>query len=154
MNSKYMKLACQRARNGFLNNQGGPFGALIVDKEGHIVSMGNNQVIKNNDPTAHAEIQAIREACQKLGTYDLNGYVLYSTCEPCPMCLSAIIWSNIKEMYYAATREDAASVGFRDDLIYEYLKGNNKVNLKIEKVEDTECRKVFEEYKEQNGTIY
>lgn len=94
---KYMKLAKNEADNGIKNKEGGPFGAIIIDKKGNIIAEGNNKVIKNNDPTAHAEITAIREACKKLKTYDLSEYILYTSCEPCPMCLSAIIWANIKK---------------------------------------------------------
>ena len=96
----YMEKAKQNADNGIKNKEGGPFGAIITDKEGNIISNGNNKVIKNNDPTAHAEVVAIREACKRLNTYDLSNYILYTSCEPCPMCLSAIIWANIKEVYY------------------------------------------------------
>ena len=88
--------------------EGGPFGAVIVNKNGEIISKANNKVIINNDPTAHAEIVAIRQACEKLNTYDLSNCVLYTSCEPCPMCLSAIIWANIKEVYNACTKKDAA----------------------------------------------
>lgn len=117
MNS-YMEIAKNAAHSGMLANEGGPFGAVITDKDGNIIATGNNQVLKNNDPTAHAEVMAIRNACSKLQTYDLSDYVLYTSCEPCPMCLSAIIWSNITKIFYACTREDAANIGFRDDLIY------------------------------------
>ena len=117
--NKYMEIAKQVANNGFNNNEGGPFGAVITDKDGNIIATGNNQVLKNNDPTAHAEVMAIRNACAKLNTYDLSSYILYTSCEPCPMCLSAIIWANIKDIYYACTRTDAAEIGFRDDLIYK-----------------------------------
>ena len=113
---KFMKIAKENAENGIANKEGGPFGAVIVDKSGNIISNGNNKVLKNNDPTAHAEIVAIREACKKLNTYDLSEYILYTSCEPCPMCLSAIIWANIKEVYYGCTKEDAGSIGFRDDI--------------------------------------
>ena len=89
---KFMKEAKELAEKGMENNEGGPFGAVIVDKEGNIIAEGNNKVLKTKDPTAHAEITAIREACKKLNTYDLSEYILYTSCEPCPMCLSAIIW--------------------------------------------------------------
>lgn len=150
----YMKLAKNAAENGMNLNEGGPFGAVIVDKKGNIIATGNNQVLKNNDPTAHAEVIAIRNACKKLNTYDLSDYILYTSCEPCPMCLSAIIWSNIKEIYYACTREDAANIGFRDDLIYEYLKGNNKDLINLKQIDRDECIDVFEKYKNENKTIY
>ena len=132
--NKYMKLAKEMAENGIKANEGGPFGAVITDKQGNIIATGNNQVLKNNDPTAHAEVMAIRNACSKLNTYDLSNYILYTSCEPCPMCLSAIIWSNIKEIYYACTRSDAAQIGFRDDLIYEYLKGNQQNLIQLKQI--------------------
>ena len=152
--NKYMKLAKQNAEEGISKEEGGPFGAVIIDKEGNVISNGNNQVIKNNDPTAHAEIVAIREACEKLHTYDLSDYILYTSCEPCPMCLSAIIWANIKEVYYGCTKEDAGEIGFRDDMIYDYLKGNNSDLIHLKKMDRDECLEVFKKYKETGGIIY
>lgn len=151
---KFMELAKQNAEEGIKRGDGGPFGAIIVDKEGNIVSNGNNQVIKRNDPTAHAEIVAIREACEKLNTYDLSDYILYTSCEPCPMCLSAIIWSNIKEVYYGCTKEDAGEIGFRDDMIYDYLKGNHTDLIHLKKMDREECLETFKKYKDLGGTIY
>ncbi len=150
----YMERAKNNAEKGIEVKEGGPFGAVIVDKDGNVISDGNNKVIKNNDPTAHAEIMAIREACKKLNTYDLSNYIMYTSCEPCPMCLSAIIWSNIKEVYYACTKEDAGDIGFRDDIIYDYLKGNNKNLIRLKNINREECIETFNKYKEQNGTIY
>lgn len=152
--NEYMKIAKDMAKNGMNSNEGGPFGAIITDKEGNIISKGNNQVLKNNDPTAHAEVVAIRNACSKLNTYDLSNYILYTSCEPCPMCLSAIIWSNIKDIYYACTKSDAAEIGFRDDMIYEYLKGNNKDLINLKQIDRDECIELFKEYKKQGKTIY
>ena len=152
--NKYMELAKKMASKGVEENEGGPFGAVITDKKGNIIATGNNQVLKNNDPTAHAEITAIRTACNKLKTYGLSNYILYTSCEPCPMCLSAIIWSNIKEIYYACTKEDAAEIGFRDDMIYEYLKGNKKDLIKLEQMDREDCINLFEKYKEENRVIY
>lgn len=152
--NEYMKIAKEKAQKGISENEGGPFGAVITDKNGNIISSGNNQVLKNNDPTAHAEIVAIRDACAKLNTYDLSNYILYTSCEPCPMCLSAIIWSNIKEIYYACTRDDAASIGFRDDLIYEYLKGNHKEILELHQIDREDCIDIFEQYMKDNKKIY
>ena len=151
---KFMELAKQNAEEGIKRGDGGPFGAIIVDKEGNIISNGNNQVIKRNDPTAHAEIVAIREACEKLNTYDLSDYILYTSCEPCPMCLSAIIWSNIKEVYYGCTKEDAGEIGFRDDMIYDYLKGNHTDLIHLKKMDREECLETFKKYKDLGGTIY
>lgn len=100
--------------------KGGPFGAVIV-RDGKIISTGHNQVTSTNDPTAHAEIVAIREACKKLKTFQLDDCDLYTSCEPCPMCLSAIYWARLKKIYFANTRQDAAEIGFDDDFIYQEI---------------------------------
>ena len=152
--NKYMQIAKETADRGIKEKEGGPFGAAIVDKDGKIIATGNNQVLLKNDPTAHAEITAIREACKKLNTYDLSNCILYTSCEPCPMCLSAIIWVNIKEIYYGCTQEDAAEIGFRDEAIYEYLKGKNKDLIRLKQMDREECIKTFNEYKKNNGVIY
>ena len=149
-----MKIANENAKKGSREGEGGPFGAVIVDKNGKIISNGNNQVLKKNDPTAHAEIVAIREACKVLNTYDLSEYTLYTSCEPCPMCLSAIIWANIKKVYYACNRKDAAEIGFRDDLIYDFLNENDNNVLELEEMDREECVTLFEEYKKNGGVIY
>lgn len=152
--NQYMKIAKENADKGIKNKEGGPFGVVIVDKEGKIISHGNNQVLKNNDPTAHAEITAIRRACEALNTYDLSDYTLYTSCEPCPMCLSAIIWANIKEVYYGCTKEDAAKIGFRDEAIYDFIKGKDKTLLNLKQIDREECKKTFEKYKKNGGVIY
>lgn len=108
-------LASESVRRG-----GGPFGAVIV-KDGEVVAEGSNSVTLLNDPTAHAEVSAIREACRKLGTFHLEGCTVYTSCEPCPMCLGAIYWAGIKQIFYGNTRKDAADIGFADDFIYEEL---------------------------------
>lgn len=151
---KFMEMAKKCAQHGVSHNEGGPFGAVIVDKVGNIIAKGNNMVLANNDPTAHAEVTVIREACKKLGTYDLSGCTLYTSCEPCPMCLSAIIWANIKEVYYACTREDAGKIGFRDDVIYDYLEGKNKDLIKLEQIDREKCIDLFNEYEKNNKIIY
>lgn len=152
--NKFMKIAKETAEKGIKNNEGGPFGAVVVDESGKIIGKGNNKVIINNDPTAHAEVMAIREACKNLDTYDLTGCEIYTSCEPCPMCLSAVIWANIKTIYYGCTKKDAGEIGFRDDMIYEYLKGEKKDLLNLEQIDREECIKIFEEYKTKNGIIY
>ena len=152
--NEYMKMAKDQAEKGMKSNEGGPFGAVITDKDGNIISAANNQVLKNNDPTAHAEIVAIRNACEKLQTYDLSNYILYTSCEPCPMCLSAIIWANIKTVYYGCTKEDAGEIGFRDDIIYDYLKGKNTKLINLKQLDRQECIKTMEEYKNTKGIIY
>lgn len=149
-----MKIAKDCASHGMTKGEGGPFGAVITDKNGNIIAQGNNMVLANNDPTAHAEVTVIREACKKLGTYDLSGYVLYTSCEPCPMCLSAIIWANIKTVYYGCTREDAGNIGFRDDAIYEYLEGKNKDLIDLKQLDRDGCIGLFEEYKSEGKIIY
>ena len=108
-------LAVENVKNG-----GGPFGAVIV-KDGRVVATGVNRVVPNNDPTAHAEVNAIRAACVRLGTFNLSGCVLYTSCEPCPMCLGAIYWAHIDKIYYGATQHDAAAVYFDDSFIYREL---------------------------------
>jgi tRNA(Arg) A34 adenosine deaminase TadA len=118
---KAVKLAEKSVENG-----GGPFGAVIV-KDGKIVAAGNNMVTLNNDPTAHAEVSTIRKACKKLKTFDLSGCVIYSSCEPCPMCLSAIYWAHIDRIYYGCNKNDAKNIGFDDSFIYD------EINLKPEK---------------------
>lgn len=152
--NKYMEIAKDKSLEGSRKNEGGPFGAVIVDKEGKIIAEGNNKVLSKKDPTAHAEIEAIRNACKKLNTHDLSEYILYTSCEPCPMCLSAIIWSNIKKVYYGCTKEDAGKIGFRDDMIYEYLKDEKKDLIHLEKLDRESCLEVFEKYEKMNGIIY
>ena len=153
--NQYMKKANDLALSNLITNAGGPFGACIV-KDGKIVGKGSNQVLKSNDPTAHAEIVAIRNACKYLNTYDLSNCEIYINCYPCPMCLSAIIWSNIKVVYYGNTKEDAAKIGFRDDFIYDYIKDQKKNNyLKLEQIDYKQTLKAFEKFEEkEDKTIY
>lgn len=155
--NEFMELAIDLSDDNFDKNYGGPFGACVV-KDGKIIGKGVNRVIKNNDPTAHAEIIAIRDACKNIKSYDLNGCEIYTSCYPCPMCLSAIIWSNIKKVYYANTKEDAADIGFRDDYIYEYIEklSNNiqdKKVLNLKSMNRAEAIKVFERYEEDKDKI-
>jgi tRNA(Arg) A34 adenosine deaminase TadA len=155
--NEFMDVAIDLSDDNFDKNYGGPFGACIV-KDGEIIGKGINRVVKDNDPTAHAEIVAIRNACKKLGTSDLSGCEIYTSCYPCPMCLSAIIWSNIKKVYYANTKEDAADIGFRDDYIYNYIeKLTNDVQdkrvLNLKSMNREDAIKVFEEYKNKEDKI-
>ena len=145
--NKYMKIAKENSKK-WMDLQGGPFGAVIVNKEGEIISNGNNRVLKEKDPTQHAEIVAIREACKKLNTYDLSEYELYTSCEPCPMCLSAIICAHIQTVYYGCTKEDAGSIGFRDDKIYDYLKNKDLNLLNLKNIDREEALKLFEKYED------
>lgn len=151
--NKFMKMAKDVALEGIKKKEGGPFGAVIV-KDNVVISVGNNKVLGLNDPTAHAEIVAIREASRKLKTYDLSGCELYTSAYPCPMCLSAIIWANIDRVYYGCYKEDAENIGFRDNFIYEILKGNIGDSIDIKSLDRKECLEVFNEYQKNNGTIY
>jgi tRNA(Arg) A34 adenosine deaminase TadA len=116
----WISLAVEESFAGMQQGHGGPFGAVIV-KNGELISKGHNSVIKNNDPTAHAEVVAIREACEKLNTFQLTDCIVYTSCEPCPMCMGAIYWARPKAVYYANTKKDAAAIGFDDQFIYEEL---------------------------------
>lgn len=117
---RWLREAIALARSGMERNDGGPFGCVIV-KNDEVIGRGNNRVTSTNDPTAHAEVVAIREACRKLGSFQLDGCTLYTSCEPCPMCLGAIYWARPDRVVFAATREDAADAGFDDQLIYDEL---------------------------------
>lgn len=120
-----MMRAIELAREGMVANAGGPFGAVVV-LDGEIIGEGNNSVTSSNDPTAHAEINAIRQACEKLQNFQLDGCTIYTSCEPCPMCLGAIYWARPDKVFFACTREDAAAIGFDDDFIYSELEKANQ----------------------------
>ena len=131
---------------------GGPFGALITSPDGKIISEAKNSVLSDCDPTAHAEVNAIRTACKKLKTHDLSNYILYTSCYPCPMCLGAIVWSNIKTVYYGNTKEDAEDIEFRDNQIYEFIKGKNNI-INFQNIDRDITIKVFEDYKNNCNKI-
>lgn len=117
---QFMEAAVKLSEQGMNSNSGGPFGAVVV-KDGKMIGQGYNCVTSTNDPTAHAEVMAIREACKTLNTFELDGCEIFTSCEPCPMCLSAIYWARIDKIYFANTRADAAAIGFDDDLIYSEI---------------------------------
>ena len=150
--NQYMKAAKELADNNLKTNSGGPFGACVV-KDGRIIGKGFNKVIKNNDPTAHAEIEAIRDACRNINSYDLSECELYTTCYPCPMCLSAIIWSNIKKVYYGNTTLDASNIGFRDELIYKYINNKDDDILNLISMDRDETIKTFNEYSKKEDRV-
>ncbi|MGX6444898.1 nucleoside deaminase [Neobacillus sp. K501] len=128
----FMEKAVAEALQNVTANHGGPFGAIVV-KNGQIIGIGRNEVTSSNDPTAHAEVQAIRDACRNLNTYQLDDCEIYTSCEPCPMCFGAIYWARPKAVYYACTKEDAAKIGFDDQFIYDQLslpKENRKIPMK------------------------
>ena len=143
MNTKFMKKAIDLSIES-VNKGGGPFGCVIV-KDDKIIAEGSNKVTSTNDPTAHGEIVAIREACKKINNFNLNSCELYSTCEPCPMCLSAIYWARIKKIYYANTRDDARKINFDDSLIYSELKKNiDERKIPMTQIMRSEALKAFE----------
>jgi len=120
MEIKFMKAAVNAALKGMDNNEGGPFGCVVV-KDGEIVGRGNNKVTSTNDPTAHAEVNAIRDACKNLNSFQLEGCEIYTSCEPCPMCLGAIYWARPDKVYYGSNQIDAANIGFDDEFIYKEI---------------------------------
>lgn len=152
--ARFMELSIAEAKVGIENGHGGPFGAVIV-KNGKLIASGHNHVLKNNDSTCHGEIDAIRKAEQKLGTYDLSGCELYTTGEPCPMCLAAILWANIDKVYYGCTIEDNAKIGFRDEKIDQLLGGRSNLPANFLEQHDRDlCLKVFDEYANMKKILY
>lgn len=146
----YMKLAVEEALKGIKLHDGGPFGAVIVRND-VVISKGHNKVISTKDPTAHAEIVAIREASRILNSFDLSDCVLYTTCEPCPMCFSAIHWARIGTVYYGATRQDASQIGFDDAILYEMLAGNTDLyTINLQQMNSAECLHAFKIYDEDS----
>lgn len=132
-----------------VRNGGGPFGAVIASKDGEIIAEASNSVTIDHDPTAHAEVNCIRKATAKLGTFDLAGYDIYTSCEPCPMCLGAIYWAHLDKIYYANDRKDAAAIGFDDDFIYQELElKNEERHKKMELLLPEEAKKAFEMWAE------
>ena len=138
----FMKLALEEARLGIHSHHGGPCGAVIV-KDGVVVGKGHNQVLKNQDPTCHGEVMAIHDACKNLGTFDLSGCEIYTTGEPCPMCLGAILWANIGKVYYGCHVLDTDKIGFRDDAFYQRFSSREGF---CEQLDRDECLKLYDEY--------
>ncbi|HOJ45183.1 MAG TPA: nucleoside deaminase [Bacilli bacterium] len=141
---KFMDIAIKEAENGIRQGHGGPFGSVIV-KNGQIIGKGHNEVVKNQDPTCHGEMMAIHDACKNIGSFDLSGCELYTTAEPCPMCLGAILWSNIKKVYFGCNIVDTENIGFRDKVFYELNESGGKAKL-LQELDRDACLKLFEEY--------
>ena len=148
-----MAFAIEEARKGIQNGEGGPFGTVII-KDGVIVGAGHNKVLANNDPTAHGEISAIRNAGKLLGTYDLSGCILYTTGEPCHMCLCACMWANIEKVYYGCSIEDNGRIGFRDDKFDKIFGGRDKLTDFLVQTCREDCLKLFDEYTQLQHTVY
>jgi len=152
MKNEFMKRAIELSIEG-VNKGGGPFGCVII-KDNKIVAEGSNKVVLTKDPTAHGEIVAIREACKKLNNFNLNECELYSTCEPCPMCLSAIYWARIDKIYYANTREDAKKIDFDDSLIYsEFIKNIDERKIPMIQIMRNEALKAFELWEKKTDKV-
>lgn len=151
-----MKQAIEKARETMNLNIGGPFGAAIIDQKGEVIAVASNSVLKDHDPTAHAEMNAIRIAGEKLGTHDLTGCTIITTAFPCPMCLGAIVWANIHHVIYGCRPEDADAIGFRDDVIYQLLRGDMKHQdvLSFDEEFRKDCLCLFKEYNEKQKEIY
>lgn len=143
--NEFMKVAIEEAKMGITHGHGGPFGSVIV-KDGKIIARDHNRVLSKNDPSCHGEISTIREACMHLDTYDLSGCEIYTTGEPCPMCLCACMWANIEKIYYGCTIKDNERIGFRDDKFDKLMGGREKLNDYLEQIDRDECLKLFEEY--------
>ena len=142
---RFMKEAIKEAEKGIANGDGGPFGAVVV-KDGVIVGKGHNKVLKNNDATCHGEMEAIKSASKKLGTFDLSGCVLYTTGEPCPMCLSACLWANIEKVYYGCSLMDNEKIGFRDKKFDSLMGGRKNLKNYLIELNRKECLELFEKY--------
>lgn len=141
-----MNMAMEEARSGMLANEGGPFGAIIV-RSGEVIAKAHNQVLISNDPTAHAEIIAIRQSCAHLGSFQLQDCIIYTTCEPCPMCLGAIYWARPKKVFYAASRLDASEIGFDDAFIYKELNQSPELRkIPMEQLLKNDVHRLFEEW--------
>lgn len=155
---KAMDEAIVKAYLGSSNDKGGPFGAAIIDAKGNIIVAVHNRVIADFDPTAHAEVTAIREACKKLQTLDLTGYTMIASGYPCPMCMAAIIWSNITQVYYGAPAEDCEVIGFRDEPMFRWFRGEeSEIELNIELCSDEHREKVqtlYANYLNDDKLIY
>ncbi|WMW22715.1 nucleoside deaminase [Methanolobus mangrovi] len=146
----FMQMAIDEARHGIKHNHGGPFGAIVV-KDGKVLSKTHNEVLKNNDPTAHAEVLAIRQASEILERFDLSDCEIYTSSEPCPMCLAAIYWARIKTVYYGSNKIDVASIGFDDSLFYRYIRGETQdQGLKLVNTDRDECLKLLREWSEKS----
>jgi guanine deaminase len=147
--NKFMKAAIDEAYVGMRAEDGGPFGAVIV-KDGVIIARAHNEVIKTNDPTMHAEVNAIRKATKLLGRFDLSDCEIYSSCEPCPMCFAAIHWAKMKTLYFGATRYDAADIDFDDQYIYDVILGNaTEMQVETHQIDQEECKGPFKEWSEK-----
>ena len=139
---QFMKIAIAEARKGIKHGHGGPFGAVIV-KNGEVIGKGHNEVIKQQNPTCHREMMAIKNACKKLGTFDLSGCEIYTTGYPCPMCMGAILWSNMTKVYYGCNVDDTEKIGFRDKVFYEFEEHKDEMLVEVDR---KACLRLYNQY--------
>lgn len=151
--NRFMQLAIDEARQGIEHQHGGPFGSVVV-KDGKVIGKGHNCVLKNNDPTCHGEVAAIRDACANIGSFDLSGCEIYTTGEPCHMCLCACMWANISKIYYGCTIEDNGKIGFRDDKFDELFGGRDKLTEYMSEMDREACLVLFDDYKQMSHETY
>ncbi len=151
--NKFMQAAIEEAYEGINAGHGGPFGSVIV-KDGEVVGYGHNRVLSENDPTCHGEVDAIRNTCKRLGTHDLSGCVIYTTGEPCPMCLFACMWAGIDKIYYGCNLEDNSRIGFRDKRFDELAGGRDKLGDYLTCIDRDACLELFEDYSRSDHKIY
>ncbi|MCH5153839.1 MAG: nucleoside deaminase [Clostridiales bacterium] len=151
--NKFMQMAIAEAEEGISSGHGGPFGAVIV-RDGKVIGKGHNRVVANNDATCHGEMDAIRNACANISSFDLSGADIYTTGEPCPMCLSACLWANINKIYYGCSIAENAMIGFRDEIFYNHLSISTKnMQDKIIQIDHDECLKLFKKYMEIKNKV-
>lgn len=151
--SEFMRIAIQEAREGISNGDGGPFGTAIV-RDGVLIASGHNHVLAYNDPTCHGEVDAIRKACKRLGTFDLTGCELYTTGEPCHMCLCACMWANISKIYYGCTIADNEIIGFRDNKFDQIFGGRDKLGDYMTEIDREACLRLFQDYSRMDAAKY
>lgn len=151
--NRFMQLAIDEARLGIEHQHGGPFGSVVV-KDGKVIGKGHNCVLKNNDPTCHGEVAAIRDACANIGSFDLSGCEIYTTGEPCHMCLCACMWANISKIYYGCTIDDNGEIGFRDDKFDELFGGRDKLTNYMSEMDREACLALFDDYKQMSHETY
>ena len=151
--NRFRQLAIDEARLGIEQQHGGPFGSVVV-KDGKVIGKGHNCVLKNNDPTCHGEVAAIRDACANIGSFDLSGCEIYTTGEPCHMCLCACMWANISKIYYGCTIDDNGKIGFRDDKFDELFGGRDKLTDYMSEVDREACLALFDDYKQMSHETY
>ena len=151
--SEFMQIAIQEAREGISNGDGGPFGTATL-RDGVLIASGHNHVLAYNDPTCHGEVDAIRKACKRLGTFDLTGCELYTTGEPCHMCLCACMWANISKIYYGCTIADNEIIGFRDNKFDQIFGGRDKLGDYMTEIDREACLRLFQDYSKMDATKY